>query len=153
MLEVSSIQSRPVIPRSNSPSATYSGISWGRRMRTSETRGSSIGGPVVDVRAALDGEVGVREQLEGGPFERALGQDESQHRAGRSLRSSGGRARRLTISIAVQAASKPLLPALVPARSTACSMVSVVSTPNTTGIPLSSCTRWTPAAHWPATKS
>jgi hypothetical protein len=34
-----------------------------------------------------------------------------------------------TISMAVIAASKPLLPAFVPARSTACSMVSVVSTP------------------------
>ena len=39
---VSSIQSRPVIPRSKRPSATYPGISWGRRMRTSSTRGSSM---------------------------------------------------------------------------------------------------------------
>ena len=37
--------------------------------------------------------------------------------------------------MAVAAASKPLLPALVPARSTACSMVSVVSTPKTIGHP------------------
>ena len=36
---------------------------------------------------------------------------------------------RLTISMADVIASKPLLPALVPARSMACSMVSVVSTP------------------------
>ena len=42
VLEVSSTQSRPVIPMSNSPSATYTGISWGRRIRTSATRGSSI---------------------------------------------------------------------------------------------------------------
>ena len=41
-LEVSSTQSRPVMPRSNSPSATYCGISCGRRMRTSATRGSSM---------------------------------------------------------------------------------------------------------------
>ncbi len=58
---------------------------------------------------------------------------------------------RLAISMAAAAASKPLLPALVPARSTACSMVSVVSTPKTIGTPVSSWARWTPAAHWPAT--
>ena len=34
---------------------------------------------VVDVRAALDREVRVFEELEGGPFERALGEDDSQH--------------------------------------------------------------------------
>ncbi len=44
---------------------------------------------------------------------------------------------RLTISSAARAASAPLLPALVPARSMACSMVSVVSTPKATGTPLS----------------
>ena len=53
--------------------------------------------------------------------------------------------------MAVIADSKPLLPALVPARSMACSMVSVVSTPKTTGTPVSSCACWMPAAHWPAT--
>ena len=42
---------------------------------------------------------------------------------------------RLTISSAATAASAPLLPALVPARSIACSMLSVVSTPNATGTP------------------
>ena len=41
---------------------------------------------------------------------------------------------KLTISIAPIAESKPLLPALVPALSIACSMFSVVSTPNITGI-------------------
>ena len=47
-----------------------------------------------------------------------------------------GRARpRFAISSAVDAAAQPLLPALVPARSTACSMVSVVSTPKMTGTP------------------
>ena len=40
-LAVSSTQSRPAMPRSNSPSATYTGISWGRRIRTSSMRGSS----------------------------------------------------------------------------------------------------------------
>src|SRR5919106_6534983 len=39
-----------------------------------------------------------------------------------------------TISIATIAASAPLLPALVPARSIACSIVSTVSTPKATGI-------------------
>ena len=42
---------------------------------------------------------------------------------------------RLTISSAAMAASAPLLPALVPERSIACSMLSVVSTPNATGTP------------------
>ena len=51
---------------------------------------------------------------------------------------------RLTISMAVHAASNPLLPDLVPARSTACSMVSVVSTPNATGTWVSSVTWATP---------
>ena len=44
---------------------------------------------------------------------------------------------RFASSIAVTAASAPLLPALVPARSIACSMVSVVSTPKATGTPVS----------------
>ena len=43
---------------------------------------------------------------------------------------------RFTISMAPWAHSEPLLPALVPARSTACSMVSVVRTPNITGMSL-----------------
>jgi hypothetical protein len=46
------------------------------------------------------------------------------------------------------AASAPLLPALVPARSTACSIVSVVSTPKAIGTPVSSAARARPAAHW-----
>ena len=45
---------------------------------------------------------------------------------------------RLTISIAPVAQSKPLLPAFVPARSMACSIVSVVTMPNMTGTPVSS---------------
>jgi len=57
------------------------------------------------------------------------------------------------ISSATAAASAPLLPALVPARSTACSMVSVVSTPNTTGTPVSVATLWMPLAHGPDTYS
>ena len=44
---------------------------------------------------------------------------------------------RFTISIAPCAHSEPLFPALVPARSIACSMESVVSTPNSTGTPVS----------------
>jgi len=40
---------------------------------------------------------------------------------------------KLAISIAASAASEPLLPAFVPARSIACSIVSVVNTPNIIG--------------------
>ncbi len=39
---VSSIQSRPVIPTSNSPRSRYDGISCGRKNRTRSIRGSSI---------------------------------------------------------------------------------------------------------------
>ena len=42
---------------------------------------------------------------------------------------------RLTISIAETIASNPLFPALLPARSTACSILSVVNTPKMTGTP------------------
>jgi len=42
LLPRSSMQSRPVMPRSKRPSDTYTGISWGRRMRTSLMRGSSM---------------------------------------------------------------------------------------------------------------
>ncbi len=45
---------------------------------------------------------------------------------------------RLTISIAPSAQSYPLFPAFVPARSMACSIFSVVTTPNMTGTPVSS---------------
>ncbi|MNU06034.1 hypothetical protein D3C72_2510700 [compost metagenome] len=48
--------------------------------------------------------------------------------------------------MAETAASQPLLPALVPARSTACSMVSVVSTPKITGTPVESALVATPLA-------
>jgi len=41
-----------------------------------------------------------------------------------------------TSSIALTAASHPLFPAFVPARSIACSIVSVVSTPNAIGTPV-----------------
>ena len=44
------------------------------------------------------------------------------------------------------AQSNPLLPALVPARSIACSIVSVVTMPNITGTPLSSDTWAMPLA-------
>ena len=66
-------------------------------MRTSSTRGSSMRGPVVDVRRAHDAEVGGLEQLERGALERALRQDDAQHGAGRYRRfgprrgMSGGR--------------------------------------------------------------
>ena len=51
---------------------------------------------------------------------------------------------KLAISIAALAASEPLLPALVPARSIACSILSVVKTPNITGTPVSNETDATP---------
>jgi hypothetical protein len=57
----------------------------------------------------------------------------------------------LAISIAAMAASKPLLPALVPQRSSACSMVSVVSTPKVMGMDASAATWATPLATSPAT--
>ena len=53
--------------------------------------------------------------------------------------------------MAAMAESKPLLPALVPDRSMACSMVSVVRTPKMTGTPVSSEARAIPAAACPQT--
>src|ERR1700753_2749815 len=44
--------------------------------------------------------------------------------------------RRLTISMAAMAASNPLFPALMPARFSACSRVSQVSTPKLCGTPV-----------------
>jgi len=55
-----------------------------------------------------------------------------------------------TISMATMAASAPLLPALVPARSIACSMVSTVRTPKAQGTPVSSWTLFRPPADSPA---
>ncbi len=52
---------------------------------------------------------------------------------------------RLLISMAATAASDPLLPALVPARSIACSMVSHVSTPKMHGTPVSNEATATPS--------
>eukprot|EP01022_Parablepharisma_sp_SALTPOND_P024123 TRINITY_DN5305_c1_g4_i2.p1 TRINITY_DN5305_c1_g4~~TRINITY_DN5305_c1_g4_i2.p1 ORF type:complete len:914 (+),score=247.13 TRINITY_DN5305_c1_g4_i2:98-2839(+) len=60
---------------------------------------------------------------------------------------------RSTISMAARAASEPLLPALVPARSMACSMVSVVNTPKITGTPVSRLTWATPLETSAATQS
>src|SRR5690606_10092177 len=57
---------------------------------------------------------------------------------------------RLTISRADNAASAPLLPALVPERSMACSMESTVSTPKETGPPYSMDTWARPLVHSPA---
>src|SRR4029453_434335 len=61
--------------------------------------------------------------------------------------------RTCTISSAVTAASYPLLPASPPARASACSMVSVVSTPNATGRSWPRATAAIPLAASPATKS
>jgi len=59
--------------------------------------------------------------------------------------------KRLIISSSDMAASAPLLPALVPARSMACSMVSVVNTPKATGRLRCCMTCPRPLAHSPAT--
>ena len=58
---------------------------------------------------------------------------------------------KFAISIAAIAASAPLLPAFVPARSTACSMFSVVNTPNNIGNPVDSEADAMPPAACPAT--
>src|SRR5262249_54725755 len=58
---------------------------------------------------------------------------------------------RFAISMAVSAASAPLLPLLAPARSRACSNVLVVSTPKATGVPVSAETWAMPLAASPAT--
>src|SRR6266498_3148364 len=59
----------------------------------------------------------------------------------------------LAICMAAMAASQPLLPCLPPARSRACSSVSVVRTPKATGTPVSRATCWMPHAACPATRS
>ena len=61
------------------------------------------------------------------------------------------RRRRLTISITASVASSPLLPAFVPARSIACSIVSVVRIPNPTGMPWARAAAAIPLTHSPAT--
>src|SRR5262249_18497146 len=58
---------------------------------------------------------------------------------------------KFTISIAVTAASKPLLPPLAPARLIACSSVSHVSRPKITGTPVASAAWAMPLAAPPAT--
>ncbi len=59
-------------------------------------------------------------------------------------------ASRRAVSIAARAASDPLLPSFPPARSIACSTVSVVSTPKVIGTPVAAAMCPTSAA-WPAT--
>ena len=58
-------------------------------MRTSLDARVVDGGPVRHVRRPVDGQVGVLEQLHGGAFERALGQDEAEH-GGRSSQTAAG---------------------------------------------------------------
>ncbi len=55
------------------------------------------------------------------------------------------------VSTAARAESAPLFPSLPPARSTACSQVSVVRTPKATGMPCACDTLEAPEAHSPAT--
>ena len=83
------------------------------------------GGPVVDVGAAGDTEVGVVEELQRGPLERALGQNDVEH--GHAFgevpapedEADGSVRRSAAISRAVAAASAPLLPSTPPARARA----------------------------------
>src|SRR5207244_6634098 len=63
----------------------------------------------------------------------------------------GSRSRTSAVSIAAIAASQPLLPCLPPARSMACSNVSVVRTPNMMGTPVRALASRMPRAHSPAT--
>src|ERR1035441_7691268 len=89
-----------------------------------------VGGLLADVR--------LKEHLHGQLARlaaRSGGQDEPPS-AGLPLRSLR---RRLTISMAATAASNPLLPALMPARLSACSRVSQLSTPKLWGMPVSCC--------------
>ena len=109
------------------------------------------GGPVVDVRSPHHGEVGRGEEIQRRLFERALGQDQSQHgRPRRSVQRAGSAAgpgslrSRSAISSAVTAASYPLLASPAAQRARACSTVSVVSTPKTTGTPVSRAARCSP---------
>src|SRR4030095_10579666 len=67
--------------------------------------------------------------------------------------SLGSCSRSDAISIAAVAASHPLFPCLPPARSSACSSVSVVRTPNVTGTPVASAASRIPAAACPAMSS
>ena len=117
-LAVSSTQSRPVMPMSNRPSATYVGISCGRRMRTSAMRGSSIDGLVVDRRRPHDRQVGRLEQLERRLLERTLGKHQPQHDAHAiwgqcdvgselSRRSACGRTSRIAASCSTQPFGEP----------------------------------------------
>ena len=89
------------------------------RLRAAQLRQAVIGrleGRGVNLQAVVEGAVVVKEEVD--------------HSYASSARM------RFTISMAPWAHSEPLLPALEPARSMACSMVSVVSTPNMTGISL-----------------
>src|SRR5207237_3029277 len=105
--------------------------------------------PVVDARAATHRQVGVLEQLHRRLLERSFGKHQAQH----AQPCFPSWRRRSTISIAVAAASAPLLPSVPPARARAWSRSSVVSTPKAIGTPVSRATRLMPDAHSPASES
>src|SRR4051812_36251376 len=107
-------------------------------------------GLVVDIGRAADGEVGGVEQFERRFLERPLREDQLQH----GRQSPAIAATNLAISTAVRAPSSPAFsPPGVSERASAWSRFSVVSTPKTTGTPVSRATRRIPAAAWPATCS
>src|SRR3990170_3500389 len=92
-----------------------------------------------------------RDEPDGGRLVQCVGGD----LAPRLLDDHGTRSGRTNsaISTAACAESHPLLPCLPPARSRACSSVSVVSKPSITGTPVSRPTRMIPRADSPATMS
>ena len=119
-------------------------------MRTSSIAGIVDGGLVVDGRAAAHRQVGGLEQLERGLLERALGEDEAQHAGSAALGQLAqevghldGGLGRLVALVARLGAGPPM----------ACSMVSTVRTPKTTGTPVSSATLAMPEATLLATWS
>ena len=101
-LAVSSTQSRPVMPRSNRPSATYCGISWGAGCGPRRRGGRRSSPCRCTDGVTRDPQVGRLEQLERGLLERALGQDQLQHggqryRLRRQATPSGFRGRSLPV--------------------------------------------------------
>src|SRR5690606_37916697 len=107
----------------------------------------------LDVLEVLAGELPLVQRLQRAPARAAALGAELGLTVGLLAHQEASLRSRLTISMAPRAASAPLLPALVPERSMACSMESTVSTPKATGT--SSCSMATPMplAHSPATYS
>ena len=119
---VSSIQSRPVMPRSNRPSATYRGISCGPQDAHVGDARVVDGAAVVDVGAARHARGRRRRRAAGWPARASPWAGRGSASSEAFWRGSVGRLRRIgqrrssvAISIAVAAASAPLLPSAPPA--------------------------------------